>query len=188
MERPQLAHQAEDIQRRIDGLRTRAIAFDSSTPDKYFIPRRKLAEVLSPNRIKILLEYHGLRGVNCDIIHYGYLAVLGTLTIIHRTEYITYFTRYEELSDAYLPFHDKSWWSRECHHFFEEFESAQWQFCSQEFHSGELNDVVLRPGRILPFIDRKIIKKGPNPIVEQIEIHPDYNLLHAEVSTRQDLC
>jgi hypothetical protein len=131
--------------------------------------------------IKTVLEIHGVWNVNSETIHKDYLAVFCTLIRIDKTEYITSFTRDPESADRYLPFLNDTGWSSQCSSFFKEFEITQWEFCAQEFHIGRLEDVQLRPNKILPITERRLLHKGPDSRVEQIQIHPDYNSLSTAV-------
>ncbi|KAH7393820.1 hypothetical protein DE146DRAFT_616618 [Phaeosphaeria sp. MPI-PUGE-AT-0046c] len=178
MERqPQLAHQVDDILRRIDSLRILAVKSDSSLAAECFTPWRALAHELSRDKIKIFLDYEGVRSANYEAIHDHYLAVFGTLIRIGKAGFIKCFTRSLECADRYLPFSNSTNWSPQCRDFFEDFEKAQWEFCALPFRPGELDDQLLRSSKILPITARTCLKKGPDSTVEQIQVHPDYDYL-----------
>jgi hypothetical protein len=181
----QLAQQVDDIQKHIKSLRLPVAQSDPISQDVFFTPRRKLAEEFSKEMIRKLLANHGVRDANCDTIHDEYLAVLCTLIRIRKTKYIIYFTCDPESADRYLPFLNHTGWSSECSSFFSDFERAQWEFCAQEFHVGRLNDMRMRPNKIIPIIARKQLKKGPDSLVERIELHSDYNYLSTAVCSSQ---
>jgi hypothetical protein len=182
MNRPtQLARQVDDILERIDSLRLPVAKSESSSQDVYFMPRHQVAKDINREMIKKLLEYHGIRDSNCDIIHKEYLAVFCTLIKIRKIKHIAHFTRNPESADRYLPFLNAAGWSSQCSRFFKDFEIAQWEFCAQEFHMGRLEDMHLRPNKVVPIIARTTLQKGPDSIVEKIEIHPDYNYLSTAV-------
>lgn len=178
---PQLVTQANRILERIRSLRTPIAKLHPTATDVFFVPRHVLRKELSVGNIRTLLDYYGIIGVSCDTVHQDYLAVLGTLIAINQTKYIACFTQYLEFADDRLPFHDPSEWSPECCVFFEDFKSAQWAFCAQEFRAGRLGDKRLNPNRILPIIERRCLNRGPDSIVEEIDVHPDYNCLGVEV-------
>jgi hypothetical protein len=177
----QVARQAADIYERIDLLRLRVAKAESSSQDVYFTPRHKLAKDINRDMIKKLLEHNGVRDANCDAIHDEYLAVFCILISIGKIKHIAHFTRDPESADRYLPFLNDAGWSPQCSSFFKEFEIAQWGFCAQEFHIGRLEDMRLRPNKVIPIMTRTILQKGPDSIVEKIEIHPDYNYLNTAV-------
>jgi hypothetical protein len=177
----QLAHQAADIFERIESLRLPVAKTESSSQDVYFTPRHTLTKNINRDMIKKLLEYYELRDASCDTIHDEYLAVFCTLIRIRKAKHIVYFTRDPESADRYLPFLNHAGWSSECSSFFEDFEIAQWEFCAQEFYLGRLEDMQLRPNKVIPIIARTLLHKGPDSIVERIEIHSDYNYLNTAV-------
>jgi hypothetical protein len=182
MERPaQLARQVDDIVECIDSLRLPVAKLKASSQDAYFTPRYELAKEFNREMIRKLLEYHGIRDANCDTIHEEYLAVFCTLIKIKKTKHIAHFTRDPESADRHLPFLNAAGWSSQCSSFFKDFETAQWEFCAQEFHMGRLEDMHLRPNKVVPIIARTTLQKGPDSIVEKIEIHPDYNCLNTAV-------
>jgi hypothetical protein len=131
--------------------------------------------------IKKLLEYHGVRDTNCDTVHDDYLAVFCILIRIGKPKDIAHFTRDPESADRHLPFLNNAGWLPQCSSCYEDFEVAQWEFCAQAFHTGRLEDMQLRPNKVIPITARKVIQKGPDSIVEKIEIHPDYNYLNNAV-------
>jgi hypothetical protein len=182
MENPtQLAHRVDDILEHVNSLRLLVAKSESSSQDVYFTPRRTLAKEFNREMIRKLLANHGIHDANCDTIHNNYLAVFCTLIRINKAEYITYFTRVPESADRYLPFFNDARWSPQCSSFFKDFESAQWEFCAQDFRIGRLEDVQLLPNKIIPIIKRTLLHKGPDSKVEQIEIHPDHNYLNTAV-------
>jgi hypothetical protein len=182
--RSQLASRRDDILRLVDGLPTPAVSAASTTPNEPFVPRNDLARELNRERIKTLLDYDGVRDVSCDTIHEDYLAVFGILVWIRRTKYISDFVRYEELADTYLPFHNDNEWPSDCSGFFNDFKREQWKFCAQEFRPGKLNDSRIRSDKIIPIVARSTLSKSPDSIVENIVIHPDYDLLSSKVCSR----
>jgi serine/threonine protein kinase len=186
MEHPaQLAQQVDDVLELINSLRQTVAKPESALQDVFFTPRCILAKEFNREMIRKLLGNYGVRDANCDTIHDEYLAVLCTLIRIRKTKYIVYFIRDPESADRYLPFLNHTGWSSECSSFFSDFERAQWEFCAQEFHVGRLDDMRLRPNKIIPITARKQLKKGPDSKVEQIEIHSDYNYFNTAVCSCQ---
>jgi hypothetical protein len=184
MEHPsQLVQQVKDILEHINSLRVPVAKLEPSSQDVFFTPRRILAKEISREMIMSLLVYHGVRDINCDTIHDHYLAVFCTLIRIGKPEYVAYFTRDPESADRYLPFLNDAGWAPQCSSFFQDFESTQWEFCAQEFHIGRLENVQLRPHKILPVTERKLLHRGPDSVVEQIHIHSDYNYLKTTVGS-----
>jgi hypothetical protein len=179
----ELASQVDRIIERIGQLPV--LAFDdSSQPDgRPFISRHALQQELSRDSIKKLLDYVGIRNVDVRTIYDHHICVFGILLRIRKYEYIPYFVAHEHFADDCLPFRDAATWSEEHRtDFFAAFYESQWAFCAQKFRSGRLDNVVIHPHRILPFVNKWIIQEGSDSIVEKVEIHSDYNELVAKVS------
>jgi hypothetical protein len=181
-----LASQVEHIIKRIDRLPV--LAFDDpSQPDgRPFISRHALQQELSRDRIKKLLDYHLIRTVDVGTIYEHYICVFGILITIGKYEYIPYFVTHEHFSDDRLPFRDSADWFDEFRDdFFSAFYKSQWAFCAQKFRLGRLDNLQIQEDRILPFVDKRVIKKGSDSLVEKVEVHPDYNELVKKVITAQ---
>jgi hypothetical protein len=182
--RTELASQVEHIIKRIDRLPVLAYD-DPSQPDgRPFISRHALQQQLSRDRIKKLLDYHLIRNVDVGTIYDHYICVFGILIQIQKYEYIPYFVAHEHFSDDWLPFRDSTCWFDEYRDdFFSAFYESQWAFCAQKFRLGRLDNIQIPEDRILPFVAKRVIKKGSDSLVEQVDLHSDYNELVLKVST-----
>lgn len=105
------------------------------------------------------------------------------LILLRRAIYILQFLESTEYSDARLPFQKAADLPEGNEQdFYKLFDKNQWPFCAQELGPNSLLDKRFDQKMIVPITSSKLLKDGPDGSTLKVEIHPDYNRFHPDVS------
>ena len=106
----------------------------------------------------------------------NHLIVFAILLSIGKGRFVGHFSKREGLSDAKLPFTDKTQFPTDTEDtLFERFKAKQWIFCAARFESRP--EAFWEPDRILPIIFKTPMKSGGGGETFKIKIHPSYDFL-----------
>lgn len=116
------------------------------------------------------------------------VAVFCILLSVGKGWWMEQFRHHSSLSDAALPFDEKSppsnWPLSGDGDFLQKFCDAQWKFCAPVL-SAPFMLKEFPPNMVLPIIHKEILNtKGNNPSLWLIKIHPSYNKLITEAEKR----
>ncbi|OAG07882.1 uncharacterized protein CC84DRAFT_1173477 [Paraphaeosphaeria sporulosa] len=162
-------------------------AVDDALPPPHrrsFVPISALRRYLTEGKIRRILASSLSSSTACSKVYKDYIRVFTILVYINKLPWLRRFLREQRLEDNFLPFVNDSDWPTDMREFFDQFVEAQWQFCAQDFESTRLNgDFRIDERIIIPIVEKRLIKKGPDSSAWEVDIHPDYNHL-----TERDEC
>lgn len=158
--------------------------------DRPFIPEPDIEAYFEDiQRIQKLLAAlfpNGAPQVHPETIRKKYTKVFLTLLLTGHGQFIKLFVRYDSLCDRYLPFRFQPAHfpqSTTDADFFTSFYRQQWEFCAPSFQyrvDVQFDDKDL----ILPIISKEKLGGGGSAIIHKIKVHPAYNMLGREGSSR----